>query len=448
MKALQLTAIALLITFATATAQKGVTTGTQYGSGEDSIRCIKHLSLYNEDFKNKNLDEAFNSWMVVLNECPMANLNVYIDGPVLVKHKMDKAPDIAKKEEFYQLLLKVYDMRIQYFGNNRRAPAAMIKGLKAIEMLNYKRDEASVLKDAYKLLDESVKGIGRNSRIDILAALMQASFNLYKSSNIDAAAFIKDYTVVADIIEFQLKEKPGNSILEQVKGSVEELFASSGAADCKTIETIFSPQLDENKFDLAWLKRVSGLLARNQCDEADLLYKVSEFQHNIEPSSSSAYGLARMYLKSGDTQRALTYYQEAIDLSEDQNQKGTYLYYMALIHLSQSNFQAARTLAIRAADAKPNWGAPYILIGKAYASSANIVGSNEFEKKAVYWSAVDKFMKAKSVDPTTVEEANEQIRLYSAHFPPKTEIFFQGLTVGGNYTVGGWINEVTTIREK
>ncbi len=447
MKALKLIAIGIIISLASATAQKGIETGTQYGSGEDSIRCIKNLSLYNEDFKNKNYDDAFNSWLMVIDECPLANLNLYIDGPTLVKHKMGKTPDATKKEEYYQLLLRVYDMRIKYFGDNRRNPAAQIKGLKAIEMLNYKRDDKDVLTEAYKLLKESTDGMGRRTRIDILASMMQSSFNLYRSSNLDAAAFIKDYTVISDIIDFQIKEKPGNATLEQVKGSVEQLFAASGAADCKTIEEIFSPQLEDNKFDLAWLKRVSGLLAKSQCDEAELLYKASEYQHNIEPSSSSAYGLARMYLKSGDTQRAIGYYQEAIDLEADQDQKGTYLYHMAMIHLSQSNFQAARTLAIRAAEAKPNWGAPYILIGKAYANSANSVGTNDFEKKAVYWAAVDKFMKAKSVDPSLADDANEQIRLYKAHFPPKTEIFFQGLTIGGNYTVGGWINERTTIRE-
>ncbi len=448
MKALRLLAIGLIITIASATAQKGVVTGTQYGSGEDSIRCIKNLSLYNEDFKNKNFDEAFNSWLLVLNECPLANRNIYLDGPVLVKYKMERATDAAKKEEYYQLLLRVYDMRIQYFGNDRRAPAAQIKGMKAIEMLNYKRDDISVIKEAYKLLDESVTGMGRQSRADILLSFMQASFNLYKSSDINAAAFIKDYTVVTDIADFQIKDKAGNQHMEQVKTVSEQLFVQSGAASCKNIEEIFAPQLEENKFDLAWLKRISNLLARSQCDEAELLYKVSEYQHNIEPSASSAYGLARMYLKSGDTQRALSYYQEAVDLADDQDQKGTYLYHMALIHLSQSNFQAARTLAIRAADAKPNWGAPFILIGKAYASSANSVGTNEFEKKAVYWAAVDKFMRAKSVDPSIAEEANEQIRLYTPHFPPKTEIFFQGLTIGETYLVGGWINERTTVRER
>lgn len=250
MKALRLLAIGLIISVASATAQKGIVTGTQYGSGEDSIRCIKNLSLYNEDFKNKNFDEAFNSWLLVLNECPLANRNIYLDGPVLIKHKMEKATDAAKKEEYYQLLLRVYDMRIQYFGNDRRAPAAQIKGMKAIEMLNYKRDDISVIKEAYRLLDESVKGMGRQSRADILLSLMQASFNLFKSSDINAAAFIKDYTVVTDIADFQIKDKPGNQNMEQVKQVSEQLFVSSGAASCKNIEEIFAPQLEENKFDL------------------------------------------------------------------------------------------------------------------------------------------------------------------------------------------------------
>ena len=447
MKALQLLAIGLLFSIASASAQKGVDTGTQYGSGEDSIRCIKNLSLYNEDFKNKNYEMAFNSWILVLEECPLANLNVYIDGPTLVKYKMEKAPDATKKEEFYQLLMRVYDMRIKYFGDHRRYPASYVKGLKAIEMLTFKRDELPVIKEAYQLLGEAVEGLGRKTRIDMVAAYMQASLNLYRASAIEPTQFIKDYTLISDIVDFQLKEKPGNANIEQVKSMVETNFANSGAADCKTIETIFAPQLEDNKFDLAWLKRVSGLLAKAQCDETDLLFKVSEYQHTIEPSAASAYGLARMYLKGADPQKSLEYYEEAISLSDDQDQKGTYLYHMALIHLSQSNFQAARTLAIRAAEAKPNWGAPYILIGKAYANSANSVGTNEFEKKAVYWAVVDKFMKAKSVDPSCTDEANTEIRQYTPHFPPKTEIFFQGLTIGDSYTVGGWINERTIVRE-
>jgi tetratricopeptide (TPR) repeat protein len=181
---------------------------------------------------------------------------------------------------------------------------------------------------------------------------------------------------------------------------------------------------------------------------AELLYKVSEYQHNIEPSGASAFGLARMYLKAQDIDRALEFYAQAVDLTEDATQKGEYLNQMATLHLSQDNLTQSRNHALRAIEVRPDWGAPYILIGKAYALSANSIGSKELEKKSAYWAAVDKFMKAKSVDPSVADEANEQIRIYSAHFPAKDEVFFEGLEVGATYSVGGWINERTTVRTK
>ncbi|GAO30982.1 TPR repeat protein [Geofilum rubicundum JCM 15548] len=280
---------------------------------------------------------------------------------------------------------------------------------------------------------------------------MGTSVNMYNMGQIDAEEVVNNYTTISDIVDHTLKDQSKSryhGVYEQVKGGVESMFANSGVATCDVIIKIYEPQLEENKFDLAWLKRVSQLLARGLCEDAELLYKVSEYQHNIEPSGASAFGLARMYLKAEDIDRALEFYAQAVELTENAEQKGEYLNQMATLHLSQDNLTQARNHALRAIEVRPDWGAPYILIGKAYALSANSIGSKELEKKSAYWAAVDKFMKAKSVDPSFADEANEQIRIYSAHFPAKDEVFFEGLEVGSTYTVGGWINERTTVRTK
>jgi tetratricopeptide (TPR) repeat protein len=155
-----------------------------------------------------------------------------------------------------------------------------------------------------------------------------------------------------------------------------------------------------------------------------------------------------MNLKAENIDKALEYFLQAVNLSENDDQKGLYLNYVASIYYTRQNYQQTRAYALRAIDARPNWGAPYILIGKSYAFSANSIGKDDFSQKAVYWVAVDKFMRAKAVDPACSEEANGLIRTYSAHFPPSDEIFMQGFKVGESYTVEGWINEKTTIREK
>ena len=73
-------------------------------------------------------------------------------------------------------------------------------------------------------------------------------------------------------------------------------------------------------------------------------------------------------------------------------------------------------------------------------------GSTPVEKLAVFWVAVDMFSKAKRVDPSIADKANENIGIYSKYFPSSEEIFFQGLKVGDSYQVGCWINASTTIR--
>ncbi len=450
MKIFKLIVIGSLLSY-TVLAQTGRESQTRYGVGEDSIACLKNLSLYTEDFKNKNFDAAFPTWQEAFDNCPAATVNLYIDGVAMVTKKISDNKDPNVAEDLYQLLMKVYDQRIEYFGNHPRTPASDIKGFKAIDMLKYKRDDKEVIEEAYNLLDEAVSAGKNNAHMAFLATFMNTSVTMFKMDKIDAEKLIKDYTAVTDGLDSQLADQTRarfHEQLERIKGGVESLFANSGAADCETIDRIFGPQLEEKKFELAWLKLVSRLLMREDCEDSKLLYQVSEYQHNIEPSAASAYGLAKMYLKSNDLKRSIEFFEEAVKLSENDNQRADFLRQLALIHLSDENYAQSRRNALRAIEARPDWGAPYIIIGKAYAASANTIGSKEVEKKSAYWAAVDKFMKAKAVDSSVAEEANELIRIYSAHFPATDEIFFEGLEVGSAYTVGGWIKEVTSIRAK
>ena len=75
-------------------------------------------------------------------------------------------------------------------------------------------------------------------------------------------------------------------------------------------------------------------------------------------------------------------------------------------------------------------------------------GDNEFEKSCVFWAAVDKFARAKSVDPTLSDEASDLVSKYSEYFPNVEDAFFYGFENGQEYTVGCWINERTTVRTR
>ncbi|MDG5800940.1 tetratricopeptide repeat protein [Marinilabiliaceae bacterium ANBcel2] len=450
MKAIKLITLGLLISaMGTTVAQTGRESGTQYGVGQDSIQCLRSLSLYSENFRNNNYEAAFNSWEAAFNNCPASTVNLYIDGRTMVRDKIENNEDPERFEELFQLLMQIHDQRIEFFGDHQRSPEPVIKGNKALDMLRYKRNDRSVTEEAYDLLKVAINELRTDAQPAFLITFMNVSVNMYNLGQITPQDIVQNYTMLAEIIDRKLKDQAyarQHNALEDIKDGVERMFANSGAASCSVIEEIYGPQLEDNKNDLAWLQRVSRLLARGLCEDSELLYHVSEYQHNIEPSASSAFGLARMNLQNDNVERAIEYFEQAVELTESDLQKSEYLHQLSMIYLSQDRYSAARREAQRAISVRPDWGEPYIIIGQAYAASADQVGESSFETKTVFWAAVDKFIKAKSVDPEVEDRANEYIDTYSAHFPASDEIFFEGFEIGETYTVGGWINERTTVR--
>ena len=63
-----------------------------------------------------------------------------------------------------------------------------------------------------------------------------------------------------------------------------------------------------------------------------------------------------------------------------------------------------------------------------------------------YWAAVDKYVKAKHVDPEMAAAMNKKIAIYKAHFPTRETMFFYNIKPGDKYKVGCWINETTIAR--
>jgi tetratricopeptide (TPR) repeat protein len=430
-------------------AQKGVEDGSQYGHGEDSLRCLENLSLYYEYYKQKNFAEAFPKWEIAFNECPVSNKNIYSHGENIVEALYMKEKDAAKKAEYYDLLMKVYDQRAKYFGNDKKYPTAYIMGKKAITMLRHNRDNTEVIKEAQPLLANAYKELGVKTQYPALLTYMINSAAMYKLNELSGEKLVEIYTDVTETLNTQKTAIPKQAVqIQETIVNVEKIFAQSGAANCETLAEIFGPQLANHTEDLAWLKRVNRLLAKSDCGESELFYHSSEYLHKIEPSSSSAFGLSRMYMKTGDLDKAISYLEEAIALEEDTDSKAKYHHTLGLVYMSQKKYSQTRGEANKAIALRGSWGAPYILIGKAYAASAASYGATEFEHKTVYWAAVDQFAKAKSVDSETAAEANEQIALYSQYFPNTEEVFFQGLKEGDSYKIEGWIGTTTTVRVK
>jgi len=111
------------------------------------------------------------------------------------------------------------------------------------------------------------------------------------------------------------------------------------------------------------------------------------------------------------------------------------------------NFSQARSYALKAAEVRPEWGEPYIVIGRLYASSGPRCGRGRgWDSQIVVWPAIDAWNKAKSIDPGVRDEANKWINRYAQFMPNKEDVFIRNLQVGESFYVGCWIQRSTRIR--
>jgi tetratricopeptide (TPR) repeat protein len=446
-----LMAFAISIGVFEAYAQKGVDTGTQFGSGEDSLRCITNISLFTPYARSNNYADALPFWQIVYDECPAATRDIYLYGVRIVNWQISNEQDPAKKEELINKLMEVYDKRVIYFGDDARYPKDWIVARKAQDYIAVKGESADN-KLLYGWLKEVIDEKGEACDPLAVNLFVFTSLRRMLADPDFKEQYIADYMTSAAIYEAQIKggEASGSDVENVVayKQAIDNQFATSGAADCETLQSMYAPKIEENKENMEYLKEVLTLLRRLRCNEIDAYIAASRYVHVNEPTAASAAGLARQAIKDDNYTLAIQYLEEAANLDEDPMAKADDYYAISQLLYSQNNFSRSRQYALRALEFNPNYGKAYILIGQMYASSARSIFPNDgVLAKAVYNVAIDKFERAKQVDPESATEANGLIATYRQHLPTTEEIFMHpDLEKGKAFTVGGWINERTTIR--
>lgn len=98
MKMKMITALFVLSLGTTASfAQTGASDGSRFGHGEDSIRCLKNISIYTEYVKTNNFKDAYTPWMSVFTEAPKAQVSTYTNGAKILRALIAGEKDAAKQ---------------------------------------------------------------------------------------------------------------------------------------------------------------------------------------------------------------------------------------------------------------------------------------------------------------------------------------------------------------
>jgi tetratricopeptide (TPR) repeat protein len=229
-----------------------------------------------------------------------------------------------------------------------------------------------------------------------------------------------------------------------VKNNIETRFTPY--ATCEDLVNIYGKKLEGNEENVELLIKVTRLMNRKKCIDNQVFFTATENLHRLQPTANSAFLMGYMLFKKEQFPQAKDYLEQAISKFEKQSDRAPAYIMLVEISSKMGQYSAARQYAYKYAEAVPTSGIPYLLIGDMYAATATSCGDNELTTRVAYWAAADKYNRAKQIDSSLEEEANQRISRVRSRFPDRNTIFFYGLQQGQSYTVGCWINETTTVR--
>jgi tetratricopeptide (TPR) repeat protein len=418
----------------------------------DSVTCVMNNSLYDEFYKqwkasnyeNASLKDAIGPWRWVYLNCPQSTINIFLHGESLMEALVTNETDKLLKDKYIDTLMMVYDNHIKYYGKE-----GFVLAKKGVDLYKYRPES---YEEVYAILGKSISLEGNSSGGPALIYYFRAAEKLVKSEKAEKIILVDIYDQASDIIDFNLKEYQAKNDTknianwENVKTNIE--LSVEPYATCEDLISIYTAKFNSAPNDIDLLKKITKILDKKNCTDSELFFKATENLHHLDPTANSAEIMGKMYIKREDYNKATTYLLQAIDLHEDADERADVNFLLANVYFQVKQFSNARSQCYEVLKVRPNDGKAYILIGDLYASSAKDCGDNDLTNKVVYWVAVDKYDKAKSVDtdPAVQEFAVNKINTFSQYFPATQTIFFNDLNKGDSYTVGCWINETTTVR--
>jgi tetratricopeptide (TPR) repeat protein len=431
--------------------------------GKDSVKAIENYSLYREfkkqgdnqtelETKLKYYNDAYIGWKYIYMNAPSARETPHLDGYDIYSAYAEDAEakgntDLAKA--YNDSMLAIYDIRIHCFGST--ADLQMRKAFAWYSLANKGNEEY-----IFNLFNQTVEAFNKEegtSKLDISPAFLAPWMIMAIKANKTAKAIDEEkvfdiFDQINEIADYNMAE--GNNV-GQYKGTADkcyEYMEKYGYLDPATIAAMATKKYKSNPDDLATQVKAYKMLKAAKLYDDPIFFEVAEKVYKQQPSSALATFLAKRASSDGNYTKAIQYMQEANEKETSSEEKAQNLLTIAQFYQAKGDFSSARTYANKAADMKPGWGDPYLLIGRLYASSGSKCGTGTgFESQTVVWAAMDMWNKAKSVDSSVSSEAQNLINKYYQYMPSKSDIFLRpDINVGDSYSIGCWIGITTTVR--
>ena len=413
------------------------------------------FTLYRDQMMFKNYEEAEKLWKVAYNKAPGSNGKAtyhFDDGIKIHHHFFQNETDEDKRAELVSTILSIYDKRMECFDDD-----GTIQARKAFNSYYSYRNHVND-DDIFEAFKDVVYKKGNEADYFIVNPFSRMVYDRLLDSTLSHDQGRDIVYRILDIVDFgkaNCKDQYCEAweIIEEYSPELlSGLEGYRGFFDCQYYMDKYYNQFLEDPTNCENVNEVYLKMVWAKCDEADerfvTLREAKEKECYVPPPPPGPLKQAYTFLEGGQFTEAIQKFEEYVLNTEDPEKKADKLLIISKIYYAHiKNFPAARKYALQAADYRRNWGDPFMLIGKLYASSGPLCGPGRgWDSQVVTWPAIDKFIYAKTIDPAVAPEANKWIARYRQYMPSREDIFLRQIEKGSSFLVPCWIQERTLVR--
>ncbi|MFT5820349.1 MAG: hypothetical protein ACI8ZM_001588 [Crocinitomix sp.] len=409
--------------------------------------CQKFRSLYYQYLTSKAYQDAANFWNDAVDACGVAGLDGafysngrYIYGKLLKEEGITPEREAALKDT----VLMIFENRLQVDQD-----LTWIADYASQLVTNKSTDHAKI----DTLFAQSIPALKEKAKSkhfkQYFKHLILNKFNSAKGEEKEAArtVVIEEYIVLSEYIGTAIKNaeeaENENEIKRQTSAqSFLDKYFLQIAKDCDVLVGVFDKKFETLPEDTIKRKeKVNAYLAlmdQKKCQSSEVYGKFVDELIRLEPTAEALFFGGNYALSNGNKSKAADYFQKAVEMEGDGENKDKYLLKLAGIKYAQGSYRSAFNTAKSVGGEFR--GDALVICANSIAATANDCGESTFARKANYWLANDYIKKAISAGAGGVSSSK-----FLKNAPDANEAFNDGISAGSSVSLSCW-GESTTAR--
>lgn len=399
---------------------------------QEEAKAREYNAAYTDYMKSEQFVEATRPLHWLLVNVPGLNESIYMNGITIYNGAAGLASDEAKKKQYQDSVITVFEMRKVNFDNEDK----WIEN-KAYYSYNFYKANKDKVGEALATFDRVVELNGNFNTINLVAAYFDLVYRHYAYNK--AFTKVQLLEIYENLNVLLAEAEADGKDVSAPKQTLEQLVVAMELIDCDFIENTLLPRLQADRSNLILAQQIFRYSLQYKCLTTTAFGLALEIIDTDSPTFSTSQVRAMRFMQNREYDKAQPLLEKALTLAENDTQKAEVYMDLSKVHGQAGRKGASRASALEAAKVDPTRSSDaWALIGQLYMGSFNDCkgGVSRAKDYSIYIAAYNAFQRAG--DSKGMSEAR-------ARFPSKEELFTEGLQVGDTLNTGCWIGENVTL---